>query len=389
VPGAWPSLKLGSVLKEAVNQERHKRYREAGGPETVGPRPARQMGQGQRKGLRLGDRNERNVHPGGRGIYGEGQNRGSRKPLHDDQSWWSSLSRSSVKTLNPVRYSCFVCDAVYGAAYPGTQGPLLQPAFMISIPSAVSTWATKAFSWNIALSQRIALILGFESDKPFWSRFHAQAGEAIRKLDPGSTILDLGGGRRCLYAAAIPETTPMRLVAVDISASELALNREVTETCVADVSFALPFPDASVDLILSRTLLEHVDDVAASAGNMARVLRPGGTALHFVPGRFSFFALAARLLPFGPLLKLLHLINSDSRGQVEFKVVYDLCHPAAIETAFRNAGFTAVSVEVCWAQPGYFEPIPPLFVVTSLYETLARRLGIRRLAAYMIVTAVK
>ena len=83
------------------------------------------------------------------------------------------------------------------------------------------------------------------------------------------------------------------------AAPELAANGDVAETPAADVAAALPLPDASADLILSRALLEHVHGVPAAIGHMARVLQPGGVALHLVPCRYSLFGMAARLLPFG------------------------------------------------------------------------------------------
>ena len=48
---------------------------------------------------------------------------------------------------------------------------------------------------------------------------------------------------------------------------------------------ALPFPDASFDLILSHEVLEHVQDDRRAAAEMARLLRPGGRAVVFVPNR--------------------------------------------------------------------------------------------------------
>jgi SAM-dependent methyltransferase len=254
---------------------------------------------------------------------------------------------------------------------------------------AFQTEVGRLFEASTGISRRLATALGIQGDKPFWRRFEDAAATALRDLPAGSTVLDLGGGRRCVYAAALPADHDLRLVAVDVSEAELAANRDVSETCVADVADSLPFPTQSVDLILSRALLEHIDGVPAAVQNMARVLKPGGRALHFLPSRYSLFGIAARALPFDRLLWLLHAVNRESRGQVEFEVFYDNCHPAAMERVFTRAGFRDVSVDVCWAQSGYFEPIPPLFLLTSLYEWVVRRLGVRRLASYMIVSATR
>ena len=47
----------------------------------------------------------------------------------------------------------------------------------------------------------------------------------------------------------------------------------------------LPFPAETFDLILSHEVLEHVQDDRRSVSEMARVLRPGGRMVIFVPNR--------------------------------------------------------------------------------------------------------
>jgi SAM-dependent methyltransferase len=47
----------------------------------------------------------------------------------------------------------------------------------------------------------------------------------------------------------------------------------------------LPFPRSSFDLILSHEVLEHVADDHRALEEIARVLRPGGRAVVFVPNR--------------------------------------------------------------------------------------------------------
>lgn len=242
---------------------------------------------------------------------------------------------------------------------------------------------------NVRLSRATERRFRLPTDKTLWQRFEAEADALIRALPDGATVLDLGGGRRCVYAASVQPPGRVNLMAVDISPDELALNRDVSQTCLADVAVDLPLPGASVDLILSRALLEHVVGVPSAVQHMARVLRPGGVALHLVPGRYSLFGLAARLLPFGPLLRAVHTVMPWTHGQVEFPAYYDHCYPQALERAFRAAGFSQVELSYTWAQPGYFEAAYPLFALHAAYERIVRGLAIRRLVAYTVVRAVR
>jgi SAM-dependent methyltransferase len=242
---------------------------------------------------------------------------------------------------------------------------------------------------NIRLSEATERRLRLPSDEALWVGFESEASALIHDLPDGAVVLDLGGGRSCRYAGAVQPPGRVKLVAVDISPEELALNKDVADTCVGDVAAGLPGDDGSVDLILSRALLEHVDNVPAAVRHMARVLRPGGTALHFIPCRYSLFGTAARLLPFGPLLRLTHRVSPAMREVIMFPVHYDHCYPQALEREFQAAGFSEVDIQVTWACSGYFTPIYPLYLLHAAYEHVMRRLNARRLAQYMVVRAVR
>ena len=229
--------------------------------------------------------------------------------------------------------------------------------------------------------------LGLPTDKTLWRSFEHQVQENIRALPDGSVVLDVGGGRRCVYHHALrPE---VELIATDVSAAELEQNPHADRTVVADVSEYLPLTDESVDLVISRAVLEHVPDVRAAARNMAAVMKPGAETVHLLPARNSLFGLAARLLPFTPLLTVLHWVDPSTIGQTEFDVHYDQGTPDQLKATFEAAGLRDVSVEVTWAQPEYFESFFPVFILYSLYEWITRRLQIRSLASYMVLRASK
>ncbi|MCC6168313.1 MAG: class I SAM-dependent methyltransferase [Caldilineaceae bacterium] len=52
---------------------------------------------------------------------------------------------------------------------------------------------------------------------------------------------------------------------------------------------ALPYADATFDLILNHEVLEHVADDRAAVAEMVRVLKPGGRAVIFAPNRLYPF----------------------------------------------------------------------------------------------------
>ncbi len=199
----------------------------------------------------------------------------------------------------------------------------------------------------------------------------------------------MGGGRTCSFAQLLPADHALTVVAVDVSPEELAANSTVDRVIVADVSRHLPFADGEVDLLVSRTLLEHVPDVQRAAREIARVLKPGAQTIHLLPCRYALFAIVARLVPFAVAKRILHLAIPESKGVVEFDVVYDRGHPRALEQAFSAAGFRDVRVECTWDQTHYFHSLFPVFLVVLAYQRLAALCRLRVLASYAIVRAVR
>jgi SAM-dependent methyltransferase len=228
-----------------------------------------------------------------------------------------------------------------------------------------------------------------ESTEHFYRAYDARVAGAARALEPGSAIVDLGGGRRCPFAPVVDRSNGTRIVAVDISRDELAANHDADEVRVADVAKGLPFEDGEVSLLVSRTLLEHVGGGPAAIENIGRVVAPGGRTIHLVPCRNALFARAGQLVPWRVAKPAVDLLFPSAKGIIDFEPFYDHCEPHALERLLRNAGFSKVRVDVSWAQTDYFQPFFPLFLVVWAYQALMRRLNVRRLAAYAIVDAVR
>lgn len=90
---------------------------------------------------------------------------------------------------------------------------------------------------------------------------------------PDASLLDVGCGGGLLA----PHVRGYRHVGVDVSASALSIAAEHGVEPVQADAAALPFADASFDVVVAGEVLEHVGDLAGTVAEALRVLRPGGT----------------------------------------------------------------------------------------------------------------
>lgn len=142
-----------------------------------------------------------------------------------------------------------------------------------------------------------------------WSRWlvnrrtESRARTALAKvgphlpLSPGACILELGSGGGGMVALLQERYQPMRLVGTDFDPAQVAAATKFLKERwgvlppavrieVAD-ALALPFPDASFDVVFAMLMLHHVEEHHTefvrrprALKEIARVLRPGGRLVY-------------------------------------------------------------------------------------------------------------
>jgi SAM-dependent methyltransferase len=97
---------------------------------------------------------------------------------------------------------------------------------------------------------------------------------------PGATLLDLGCGDGAFTERVARQVGAGRVLGVELI-DELAAAAEARgiEVHRADLSAALPFDDASIDVVHSNQVIEHLRTTDHFMREIRRVLRPGGYAV--------------------------------------------------------------------------------------------------------------
>jgi ubiquinone/menaquinone biosynthesis C-methylase UbiE len=115
----------------------------------------------------------------------------------------------------------------------------------------------------------------------------------------GRRVLDVGCGDGALACAAASRRADV--TGIDPDLAMLVAARSRAARVGVHVAFLegrveqLPFPDTSLDVVVSVTVLCFVPDAAAAVREMARVLRPGGRLVLGELGRWSLWAAVRRI----------------------------------------------------------------------------------------------
>ncbi|MFX4261827.1 class I SAM-dependent methyltransferase [Pelotomaculum propionicicum] len=202
-------------------------------------------------------------------------------------------------------------------------------------------------------------------------------------------IVDVGSGKSCSYAKNKNMELNTKIIAVDISMDELIFNNDVDEKIVSDALDNLPFKNEEIDIVTSKSFLEHLENIEDFILQSRRVIKRGGLFIHLFPCRYAPFAIINQMLPNKIAKKLLYCIIPESKGISGFPAYYDRCYNSSITRLLEKYDFEIIESYFSYYQSPYFNFLLPLFLLSVIYEYLLLKTNAKNLSAYMIIVARK
>lgn len=200
----------------------------------------------------------------------------------------------------------------------------------------------------------------------------------LARLAPGTRVLDLGAG------AGIVEQMDLRGHGARISGVDpdpRVLDNPYLDEARVGVGDAVPYDDASFDLVVSDNVFEHLERPGAVLAEIARVLRPGGRLLLKTPNRRHYMPLVARLTPHAFHRFVNRLRGRD--GADTFPTRYRANTPEDLRRLAERAGLAPSTVELVEGRPEYLRLTAPTYVLGWLYERIVN--ATPRLARYRVL----
>lgn len=185
-------------------------------------------------------------------------------------------------------------------------------------------------------------------------------------LCPGQHVLDAGCGAHMKVCKGLSGMA--RVVGIDLE-SELDTDNTGTPFGVRGDLGRLPFPSGHFDMVISRSVVEHLKNPAQVFQEFFRVLRAGGKVVVVTPNKYDYVSLIAAITPYWLHRVLVSKIFMVSANDV-FPTLYRANTLSSIKKTFRSAGFVERELRTVNHYPAYLMFSPVLFRLGILYERL-------------------
>jgi len=212
-----------------------------------------------------------------------------------------------------------------------------------------------------ALAERLCRRYFAHAEHPY----DAFEREVRRSLRPQGTLVDAGCGRTAPVLVKF-RGRAARLIGIDVvDFTEWVEGVELYQRDLADTGLE----SGSADVVMARSVMEHVTNPLAVYAEVARVLRPGGRFVFLTANLWDYASLIAAAVP----NRLHPWIVAHTEGRREedvFPIEYRSNTRRAIRRAAAASALHIERFEYLGQYPAYFMFNGALFLLATAYERL-------------------
>jgi len=192
-------------------------------------------------------------------------------------------------------------------------------------------------------------------------------------VTPATVMLNLGAGAATNQPLRIFKGAVARVAGADVAPAVLE-NRELDDARVFAAGAPMPYAAGEFDLVLSDFVLEHIERPLHFAGEVRRVLRPGGSFFFRTPNRMHYVSIIARATPHWFHARFANRVRGlDAASHEPYPTYHRMNSRAALGQIARAADFASVELRMCEAEPSYLVFHPVAFMAGVGYERVVNR----------------
>jgi SAM-dependent methyltransferase len=194
------------------------------------------------------------------------------------------------------------------------------------------------------------------------------SAQVRRRLPRGGVLLDAGCGREAPMLAPFRDVAG-QLIGVDVLDEIVPVaGLELYSRSLEDTGL----PASSVDVIMSRSVVEHLQKPREVFEEFRRVLKPGGRAIVLTANLWDYASIISMIVP----NRLHPYIVARTEGREEhdvFPVAYRCNTRRAVHRIAREAGLAVEEFRYLGQHPSYFMFNGALYFLATCYEKTISR----------------
>jgi len=211
----------------------------------------------------------------------------------------------------------------------------------------------------------------YGSDAGQWYSDHILREMMERAVTPESRVMDAGAGAGEKFPYDFRGRVK-EIVGVDLD-PRVETNEQLDRGILCGL-YDIPIEDDYFDVICCRYVMEHIDQPARFANEMARLLKPGGVFIFLTPQKWHYVCIIARFTP-----DWFHkFFNEKVRGRASsdtFPTTYLMNTMRDINRVMNAAGMRLEEKILRETVPAYLQFSLPTLLLGIAYERLVNSFG--------------